>query len=189
MPVTMANWADGMFPQLLDAYGIATDPTGPRLAIAVVGTNGFEYDTTGGVYLYCSTNGDFIADIDQTGGDGYYDVAWDKVGNLYALDNTKQVWRIYSPPGTNQATTVSVPVAQAYAALQPPTLINPVADPGGLRFTLQGQSNVTYIIQSSSDLTQTNWPAFKTNFSCLENRTICVPVGGGQEFYRAVTAQ
>ncbi|MGD0815095.1 MAG: hypothetical protein ABSA83_15960 [Verrucomicrobiota bacterium] len=189
MPVTMANWADGMFPQLLEAYGIASDPAGSRLAVAVVGTNGFEYDTTGGIYLYCSTNGDFMTDIDQTGGDGYYDVAWDNVGNLYALDNTRQVWRIYSPPGTNQATTVAVPVAQAYSALQPPTLINPVAEPAGLRFTLQGQSNVTYIIQSSSDLTQTNWSALKTNFSCLENRAICVPVGGDQEYYRAVTGQ
>ncbi|MGP8200708.1 MAG: hypothetical protein ACLQU4_14525 [Limisphaerales bacterium] len=186
MPEMTANWADGMFPQLLYVFGVAVDPTAAYVAVAAVGPDGFEYDTTGGLYLYRATNGDFITDLDQTGGDGYYDVAWDGVGNLYALDNSVQVWRVYSPPGTNQATTVAVPIVQTYNALLAPTLANPVADPGGLRFTLEGQSNVTYIIQGSSDVTLSNWPALRTNFSNLENRTICVPVGGDQEYYRAV---
>ncbi len=183
-PKITADWAIGTYPTLLKAYGVAVDPTASVVAVAVVGTNGVEYDTTGGLYLYRATNGDFIIDLDQTGGDGYYDVAWDNVGNLYALDDTKEVWRAYSPPGTNQATTVAVPVIQAYNALLPPDLVNPVADPGGLLFTIEGQSNVTYVIQQSSDLI--NWVADATNFSSNANRCICVPAGGDQNFYRAM---
>jgi hypothetical protein len=189
-PETMADWAIEMYPTLLKAYGVAVDPTASVVAVAVVGVDGIdniENDTTGGLYLFRATNGDFITDLDQTGGHGYCDVAWDNVGNLYALDGTKQVWRAYSPPGTNQATTVAAPVIQAYDALLPPYLNNPVVSVGGLGFTLEGQSNVTYVIQGSCDLT--NWAAVATNYSVLANRSISVPVGGGQFFYRAMTVR
>jgi hypothetical protein len=126
-----------------------------------------------------------MANVDQTGGDAYYDVVWDNVGNLYALDGTREVWRAYSPPGTNQATTVAVPVIQAYDALLPPSLVNPVAEPGRLCFMLEGQSNVTYVIQGSCDLA--NWAPVTTNFSANANRWICVPACGDQGFYRAMT--
>jgi hypothetical protein len=183
-PETMVDWAIGMYPMLLEAYGVAVDPTANYVSVAVVGKD-IEYDTNGGLYLFRATNGDFIINLDQTGGDGYYDVAWDNVGNLYTLDGTKEVWRAYSPPGTNQATTVAVPVIQSYDALLPPSLVNPVADPGRLRFMLEGQSNVTYVIQSSCDLT--NWTAVATNFSANANRCICVPAWCDQNYYRAMT--
>jgi hypothetical protein len=189
-PVTTVRWAVAMYPTLLRAYGVAVDPAATVVAVAVVGPCDTE-SACGGLYLFSATNdGEFISNLDQTGGDAYYDVAWDSVGNLYALDggstNRPAVWRAYSPPGTNQATTVAVPVIQAYNALLPPSLINPVAYPGGLRFTLEGQSNVTYVIQGSSDLF--NWTAVATNFSANTNRCICAPASGDQVFYRATTA-
>jgi hypothetical protein len=188
-PETSVTWADVMYPQLLEAYGVAVDATATRLAVAVVGeSDDFEYDTTGGLYLFNATNGDSVVDVDQSGGDGYFDAAWDQIGNLYALDNSMSAWRVYSPPGTNQAITVAVPVVQAYNSLVAPTLANPSQCSGGLGFVLEGQSNVTYIIQCSSDLTLTNWPAVQTNFSNLPNRPICVSIGGAQEFYRAVAS-
>jgi hypothetical protein len=184
-PETAADWEIEWYPTLLEAYGVAVDPTATVVAVAVVGTNGVEYDATGGLYLYRATDGEFITEVD-TDGHGYYDAAWDNVGNLYASDGTTNVWRTYSPPGTNQATTVAVPVIQAYDALLPPYLSNPGVSMGGLGFTLEGQSNVTYVIQSSCDLT--NWAAVSTNFSANTNQCICVPVGGDQNFYRAMTA-
>jgi hypothetical protein len=176
------NWEVGSGDQsLVDAYGVAVDPTATFVAVAVVG------NPTGGLYLYSAANGQFITNLDQTGGDPYYDVAWDHVGNLYALDGLEgeSVWRVYSPPGTNQATTVAVPVIQAYNTLLPPNLYGPVTDPGGLRFTLEGQSNVTYVIQHSCDLS--NWAGARTNYSTQANRLVYVPIFRDQVFYRAVT--
>jgi hypothetical protein len=188
-PEITVDWAVAWYPELLDAYGVAVDPTATFVAVAVVGTNDYETAPAGGLYLFRAANGAFITNVDQTGGDAYFDVAWDNVGNLYALDGRPNgllgVWRAYSPPGTNQATTVAVPFIQAYNALLQPYLSNPVASTGALGFTLQGQSNVTYVIQASSDLT--NWAAVATNYSVLDNRPISVPVSGGQNFYRAMT--
>jgi hypothetical protein len=184
---TWPYWAIGAYPTLQGAFGVAVDPTATCVAVAVVGLGDTETNGTGWLNLYRANSGEYITNVDQTGGDAYYDVAWDNVGNLYTLDGTREVWRAYSPPGTNQATTVAAPVIQAYNALLPPSLVNPAAEPGRLRFTLEGQSNVTYIIQGSSDLV--NWAALATNFSATANRCVCVPVScGAQEFYRAVTA-
>jgi hypothetical protein len=186
-PEYFADWADAMYPELLKAYGVAVDPTASFVAVAVLGQSGDpEYDSTGGLYLFRATNGQFMADLDQTGGDAYYDVAWDNAGNLYALDDTAQVWRVYSPPGANQATTIAVPFIQAYNVLTAPSLTNAAAGQDGLSFTLAGQSNVTYIIQHSCDFS--HWTAVATNFSTNASRAICLPVDGDADFYRAVTA-
>lgn len=183
---TGPTWAISMYPALLEAYGVAVDPTGSYVAVAVVGTNQVEDIPTGGIFLYKAANGDFIADIDHTGGDAYYDVAWDNVGNLYAADATAEMWRAYSPPGTNQSTTVAVPIIQSYQSLTPPSLVNPtVGTNNNLRFTLQGQSNVTYVVQASCDLV--NWSPVKTNYSPHDNRSICLPAVANQKFFRAVT--
>jgi hypothetical protein len=183
---TNAHWVGSGGPTLVYAYGVAVDATATLVAVAVLGSSAdVEDDTTGGLYLYNATNGNFITNLDQTGGHAYFDVAWDNVGNLCTVDDTAEVWRAYSPPGTNQATTGAVPVIQAYNALLPPYLSNAVVSMSGLGFTLEGQSNVTYVIQHSVDLT--NWVAAATNFSTNANRSIYVPAGGNQEFYRAMT--
>jgi len=184
-PQTAVAWAIGAYPRLEGAFGVAVDPTATVVAVAVVGLGDTETNGTGWLNLYRASDGGGITNVDQTGGDAYYDAAWDNVGNLYALDGTKEVWRAYSPPGSNQATTVAVPFIQAYNALLQPYLTNPVVSMGGLGFTLAGQSNVTYVIQGSSDLI--NWAAVATNFSVLDNRPISVPVSGEQNFYRAMT--
>jgi hypothetical protein len=180
---TNANWA--VQPSMVNSYGVAVDPTATSVAVSVVGYN-IEDNGGGGLYLYKASNGQLVSNIDETDGDSYTDVAWDHVGNLYALDITEQVWRIYSPPGANQATTPAISVVQVYNSILQPTLVNPVIDPCGLSFTLQGQSNVTYVIQDSADLI--NWTNMATNFSTSVNRTVHVPACGGQNFYRALTS-
>lgn len=193
---TNALWTIGTGDSnLFEAYGVAVDPTATYVAVAVRGRDGGGFDTvlqTGMLNLYYATNGQFFLNLDQTGGDQYAGVAWDNVGNLYALDTTEHndpslrgVWRVYSPPGTNQATTPVVPFIQAYAALVPPTLSNPSNDwTGQFYFTLQGQSNVTYVIQQSPDLI--NWTAVATNFSPASVLPVSVSPPDTQDFYRAV---
>jgi hypothetical protein len=186
-PETQPDWAIAMYPALTAALGVAVDSGGTYVAVAVKDPYDIEAGTNGGLYLYHADDGDFMANLDRFGGDSYFDVAWDNVSNLYAVDNTAEVWRVYSPPGTNQSTTVAVPLIQAYPSLTPPNLVDPVVGANTcLQFTLQGQSNVTYIVQASCDLI--NWEPVKTNYSANDNRCIRVPASASQNFYRAVTA-
>jgi hypothetical protein len=185
VPETDATWAVGAGDtNLLDAYGVAVNQTASFVAVAIRGDGDPEMGLTGLLNLYYATNGQFFTNLDQTGGDQYTDVAWDNVGNLYALDTFSNVWRAYSPPGSNQATTVAAPIIQAYNALTPPLLGNPNLSAVGLNFTLQGQSNVTYFIEQSPDMM--SWTAVATNYSPYTNRPISIPYADNQDFYRAV---
>jgi hypothetical protein len=107
---------------------------------------------------------------------------------VYAADWTESIWRIYSPPGSNQSTTVAVPVIQAFNALLPPTLSSPnyATASSELSFSLLGQSNVTYVIEQSPDLLK--WTPIATNYSPNPGRSISIPVpsSDGQDFYRAM---
>jgi hypothetical protein len=193
MPETNALWTAGTGDtNLIYDYGIAVDQSAKYVAIASRGGGDPEQGASGGLYLYHASNGSFFTNLDQTGGDQYTDVAWDNVGNLYALDTFANVWRAYSPPGSNQATTVSAPFIQAYNALTIPSLGNaslagagPSLSATGLNLTLQGQSNVTYYIQQSPDLL--NWTDVATNFSTSTSRSIPISFADSQDFYRAVT--
>lgn len=186
VPDSWGFWADEWYPALLRASGVAVDPAAALVAMAVIGHCDTEHPC-GGLYLFDASDGKPLTNLDQMTGGPYYDVAWDNVRNLYTVGGplSNSVWRVYSPPGTNQATTVAVPFIQVYNSLQPAMLCNPWACPDHMHFLLQGQSNITYLIQSSSDLT--NWVAVATNYSILTNRWLSVPVGGSQSFYRAVT--
>jgi hypothetical protein len=188
VPETNALWTAGAGDtNLVYDYGIAVDQTAAIVAVAVRSDQDAETGTNGLLNLYYATNGQFFTNLDHTGGDQYLDVAWDNVGNLYALDLNKELWRVYSPPGSNRATTVAVPFIQAYATLTPPLLTNANLSMGGLNFTLLGQSNVTYFIQQSPDIV--NWTAVATNYSATTNRSISIPFADNQDFYRAVTGQ
>jgi hypothetical protein len=184
-PETNALWTAGAGDtNLFYEFGVAVDQSAKYVAVAVRGNGDPFTGLTGLLNLYDAPTGQFLTNLDQTGGDQYTDVAWDNVGNLYALDTFSNVWREYSPPGSNQATTVSVPVIQAYKILTPPLLGSPVLSETGLSFTLTGQSNVTYFIEQSPDLL--NWASVATNFSSLTDSLISIPFADNQDFYRAV---
>jgi hypothetical protein len=189
---TNTSWAIGNGdPTLMEADGVAVDPTATCVAVAVVGTGDPEGGQTGYLNLYNAASGNFITNLDavnnisSTGGHAYYDVAWDRVGNLYALDWTAEVWRVYSPPGANQSTTVAVPFIQTYHNLTPPVLGEPAMRGSCLHFTLWGQSNVSYAIEQSTDLQ--NWTPIATNFSKLNVRHVCAPASGDAVFFKAMT--
>jgi hypothetical protein len=63
-------------------------------------TNGSIVSVTNGAYVQALTNIDW--------GQTYTCAAWDKVGNLYGASSTLNLWRAWSPPGTNTNTTVAV---------------------------------------------------------------------------------
>ncbi len=191
-PETNAIWSGGAGDtNLVYEYGIADwvkDQTATFVAVAVRGDGDPETGDTGRLDLYYATNGQFFTNLDKTGGDLYLDVAWDNIGNLYALDLIADggVWRVYSPPGSNtMRTTVAAPIIQAYSTLTPPLLVNPNLSTVGINFTLQGQSNVTYFVEQSPDMV--NWTSVATNFSASTQRLISIPFADNQDFYRAIT--
>jgi hypothetical protein len=195
-PDTMSLWEIGAGdPMLVNNYGVAVDPTATYLAVASRGYGGDSSSlTNGGLEVLDASDGSLLTNIMQDA-EGYtdqefFDAAWDNVGNLYTIygfDGLSQSgWRVYSPPGSNQATTVAIPFIQVYRAFTPPLLSQPAACMGQLNFTLTGQSNVTYIIQQSPDLM--NWTPVVTNSSPTTVQSISVSPPDTQDFYRAVTS-
>jgi hypothetical protein len=194
-PETNAVWKMGAFSNSLDyCYGVAVDPTGTFLAVASIGSGGLVFNNGGVTILYAS-NGVVITNINQAVGGvtnlECRDVTWDNVGNLYATDGYHDVWRVYSPPGTNQSTAHAIPIIEVYQTLARPVLTaaTAVTDTNGicqLQFTLQGQSNVTYLIEQSDDLI--NWNAIATNYDTSPVRSLSVAPADQQDFYRARVA-
>jgi hypothetical protein len=112
IPVTNADWAVGSGdPTYVGASGVALDPSGQFLAAAFAGNTNPR--TNGCTRIFSATNGALVADLDlgiALGGEVIHtdtDCAWDAVGNVYLIDNYIAKWRVFSPPGTNQATTVA----------------------------------------------------------------------------------
>jgi len=193
-PDTTALWQIGQGdPTMVNNYGVAVDPTANFVAVAIRGFGGdVENFQDGGVSLLMASSGALVTNMMQNP-EGYtnqefFDVTWDNAGNLYAVygeDGFNQCgWRVYSPPGSNQATTIAVPFIQVYDAITPPQLSRTTNNMGQLNFTLTGQSNVTYVIQQSPDLI--NWTAVATNFSPAADLPVSVYPPDTQDFYRAV---
>ncbi|MGP8236081.1 MAG: FlgD immunoglobulin-like domain containing protein, partial [Limisphaerales bacterium] len=182
-------------PSLENAYGVAVNPPATLVAVAARGegddSSSLEY---GGLSIFLATNGTLVTNINQdlmgSTNQQMVAVAWDNVGNLYAADWTDSIWRVYSPPGGNQATTAAVPLVQALNALLPPALSSPsyTVVSSELSFSLLGQSNVTYVIEQSSNLL--NWTPVATNYSPSPGRAISIPVPSSddQDFYRAMAS-
>jgi hypothetical protein len=159
-------------------YGIAVSPDGSLLAVA---SRGIELDN-GGVVILDAETGNIITNLTQGPGSGtsYMDVCWDRVGNVYGTQ--EEIWKTFSPPGTNQSTTVAIPVVQLMPAITHPVLGSSVGGTGQFQFTLTGQSNVTYLIEGCADLM--NWNTLATNFSTLPVRTVQMTPPDDITFYR-----
>jgi hypothetical protein len=128
-PELTADWFAGPGDDYCGGHGIAVDPTGTYVAAAFLGYYGATW-TSGNIKILNATNGTVVTNLDL--GVSYpsrpttdpthhmdADADWDAVGNLYYLDDGPGVWRAVSPPGTNQATTVALPVVQVTASGQP----------------------------------------------------------------------
>ena len=142
--------------------------------------------TGGGVRVFNATNGTDVTTLTPAPYHDHTDVAWDNVGNLYTCDNWDSVWRAYSPPGSNSATTVSLARVQFLPSLTAPVLTNAAYVAGQFQFILNGQASVSYVILSSTNLQ--NWNPVTTNTSVSATRSISIPGSGARNFYRAVVA-
>jgi hypothetical protein len=128
LPEITPTWAIGTTnDDFGGASGVAIDPTGKYLAVSFEGILVNFLPTNGNTAVFYATNGALAATIDlrvQMPGqvDNEHqdtDCAWDAVGNLYYIDNWLGYWRTVSPPGTNQATTVSAITMQIGTAAPP----------------------------------------------------------------------
>lgn len=126
MPEATADWAVGQGDDTYaGASGIAVDPTGTYLAVAFQGPEGGG-TTNGNTKILWATNGAPVVSLDLGAlyqgfaNHGDTDCAWDAVGNVYYIDNYLERWHIFSPPGTNQATTVASASIQIGSTNAPP---------------------------------------------------------------------
>jgi hypothetical protein len=114
-------------------------------------------------------------------GTSYMDVSWDHVGNVYG--SQEEIWRAFSPPGPNHSTTVAIPVVEKIKSITHPVLSAPMAGIEQFEFTLTGQGNVTYLIETSPDLQ--NWSTAATNYSIQPVRAVQIAPTDNALFFRA----
>jgi FlgD Ig-like domain len=147
VPVTNAVWAvGGGDDSYAEASGIAVDPTGTYVAVAFEGL----FSGQGNTKILYATNGALAANLDLgaviNGGSANHDdtaCAWDAAGNVYYTEGSAgaKVWRAFSPPGTNQATTAAaVSILVVPAPNLPPTFVAP---PANTNFTINVGSVLT----------------------------------------------
>ena len=120
-PITNADWAIGSGDDTMaGANGLAVDPSGTYVAIAFIGLS---TGINGCTQIFYASNGVLVTNLDLgvtiNGASDHedQDCAWDAVGNVYYIDNIAAVWRAFSPPGTNQATTVALAKIQIGGAV------------------------------------------------------------------------
>ena len=183
-----ADWKIGNGDDVMrGAYGIAVDPGARYVAVAFIGS-GLGLGTAcvnGAARVFETTNGAPVVTLTPATYHDHTDVAWDNVGNLYVTDDYDAFWRVFSPPGTNEATTVAVPRVQIGVVSVPaPMLSAPAYSGGQFQFTLNGQASVSYIIQASPDLH--TWTSVATNVSPNAVRPISLSAPASRSFYRAL---
>lgn len=191
-PETVADWKIGsMDDTMLGAMGVAVNPAGTLVAASFVGNTPVTTATTartgGSVRVFSTADGSSVATPTSNITESYHyfpDVAWDNAGNLYTLDDWSGMWRVYSPPGTNSATTPAVQTIQLVNSLASPLLSAPALDTNTFTFTLTGLETITYVIEVSTNLS--TWQPVATNQSPNSVRSISVPApAANRAFFRA----
>lgn len=112
----------------------------------------------------------------------YTDVAWDRAGNLYVTDWSDGRWRVFSPPGGNQFTTLALQTVRVGVA-QPPTLSQPLWQGGQFTVNVNGDPGFSYAVDSSTNLV--TWSPTTTNLSQSVVTPFTIPAPLSRTFYRA----
>src|SRR5207249_3013694 len=103
-----AAWTTGAADDTFrNAYNLALDSvTNPHyLAVSMSSL------TLGGIRILNVADGSIVvSNLSVTA--TYHGVNWDNVGNLYGGSQSDHRWRVWSPPGANQATTVALATIQ-----------------------------------------------------------------------------
>lgn len=185
---TNADWSVGSGDDnMRGASGIAVDPSGTYVAVAFLGSGQGLGRTGGAVKIFGAANGSDVQTLTPAAFHDHTDVAWDNVGNLYLCDNADSAWRVFSPPGDNQATTVA---AQTLEVAEPPLApyLQAVGHTNGqFLFTLCGRTNVDYVIVASTNLSASlqTWTPVLTNRDSSHLRLISVNAPPDRRFFCA----
>jgi hypothetical protein len=181
-PEFNATWAVGAGDDTYaGAYGLALDPTGTYVAVACTGTSVSSGYTNGSTTIFYATNGAVVTNVDigvsipsrlttntipQSDPTHHIDTDcdWDAAGNLYYLDYSPGVWRAVSPPGSNQSTTMALPIVQVTSSGQAPVI------------TSVGVSNGVVTIRFTAGLSDTD-SAFSLLSSPAPNGPYSLAVG------------
>jgi hypothetical protein len=188
-PELKANWVAGPGDDYSGGHGLAVDPTGTYVAACFWGYFGSTW-TSGNLKILKATDGTVVTNLDlgiaypnsRTADPTHHmdtDADWDAVGNLYYLDDGATCWRAFSPPGTNAATTVAVPVVQVTSAQ--PAYITSIRISGGMvTIYFTGGSNDVASAFSLLSATVVSGP--------YSPATGAIITGGGGSFQAAVPA-
>lgn len=183
-PLEQGLWAMGSGLDLLrGATSVAVDPTGRYVAVAFRGAVSGGFFVGGRVIVLDAVTGAWVTTL--PGADQQYtDVDWDAVGNLYVANLSESVWRVYSPPGSNAATTVSVAAVDLGEGSPRPYLQVLRFEGGGLVLMVSGRPQMVYEIEASSDLS--TWLVVGTvTVGEAGRQEVTVPISGPRRFYRA----
>jgi hypothetical protein len=192
-PQYTADWAIGSADDTMGgACGIAVDPAGTYVAVAFRGIAPSTGRTNGCTQIFYATNGTLVTNLDLgvtiSGNITHQntDCAWDAVGNLYYIDNYLGVWRAWSPPGANQATTVAVP---KFEIVQPVTIKQLGVSGGTVTIDFLGSASdsaAAFTLLSASEVTGSFNPAAGANISQVSPGVFraTVPTSGPAQFYR-----
>ncbi|MGA4643120.1 hypothetical protein [Limisphaera sp. 4302-co] len=183
-PLESAIWvAGGGQDTMRGATAVAVDPTGSRVAVTFRGVLSGGFFVGGRVMIFDAATGAWVVTlpgVDQE----YSDVDWDAVGNLYVANLSESVWRVYSPPGSNAATTLSVATVEIGGGSVRPFLEVVRLEGSGLVLALTAQPGSSYVIEASADLLQ--WtPVGTVVMGEAARRETTVPAEGPRRFYRA----
>jgi hypothetical protein len=132
--------------------------TSPTIVACPMGSIN-EVTVGSGIRLLNAANGSVITVTNGSGaviqtltnldfGQDYATAAWDNVGNLYGASTSRQLWRVWSPPGANTNSTVAL--AQVVLSAQAIMTINITS----IRTspTTPGCANVTITFTASGNL-------------------------------------
>ena len=199
-PETNADWTVAAADDNAGGQGIAVDPTGTYVAPAFWGYYSPPYYIGGNIKILKASDGTVVTNLDLgidytnkwTSDSSVHvdtDADWDAVGNLYYLDDWASCWRAFSPPGTNQATTVALALVQVTGAVVPPHIQSLEVSGGAVTigftagssdtasmFTLLSSGAVTtnYLAAAGAVITQVGPSSFQAT----------VATSGARQFYR-----
>src|SRR5205807_3023666 len=127
-PLTTASWAVGSNDDSFRYdFDLSIDSRVNPNYVACAMYNGL------GIRLLKAADGSLVTNLNV--GTSYMGTAWDNVGNLYAAagglgGSGLHRWQVFSPPGTNQASTAALNTIQVTAAQAP--VITSIAVSGGM---------------------------------------------------------
>ena len=168
---------------LRGASAVAVDPTGRYVAVAFRGVLSGGIFRGGRIVLLDALTGQWLATLPRAD-QAYTGVAWDAVGNLYVACWSESVWRVYSPPGSNAATTVSIQTVEVTEPSQRPVLELFRYEAGQIVLALSGRPHTTYVLEGSADLRQWS-PVTTVEMGAVSRRVFTVAAPQPRQFYRA----